>query len=155
MGKDKEKAFWGDEQDAHAFDRFIRRFLTKYDRWNSPKYLLGESYGTTRTAMLAASLQGVDLNGVIMLSQILDFNNNADGQQYSPGTEQAYALALPTYSATAFYHHKLPSQPRTLEPFLAEVEQYALGEYMSALLQGSELTDARRQAVAVKLHEYT
>jgi carboxypeptidase C (cathepsin A) len=155
LGPNKEKAFWGDEQDAHAFDRFIRRFLTKYDRWNSPKYLLGESYGTTRTAMLAASLQGVDLNGVIMLSQILDFNNNADGQQYSPGSEQAYALALPTYAATAFYHHKLPSQPRALEPFLAEVEQYALGEYMSALLQGSELTDARRQAVAAKLHEYT
>nr|WP_255550894.1 peptidase S10 [Granulicella sp. dw_53] len=155
LGPDKEKAFWGNDQDAHAFDRFIRRFLTKYDRWNSPKYLIGESYGTTRNAILAASLHSVDLNGVVMLSQILDFNNNADGQQFNPGVEQANALALPTYAAVAFYHHKLPSQPAALEPFLAEVEQYALSEYISALMQGSELSEARKQTVAKQLHEYT
>ena len=155
MGKDKEKAFWGVDQDAHAFERFIRRFLTKYDRWNSPKYLFGESYGTPRSAVLSAALQNVDLNGIILLSQILSFDNSIDGPKWNPSVDQAYALGLPTFAASAFYHHKLPTQPAALEPFLAEVEQYAIGEYMSALLLGSELPDARKQAVAEKLHGYT
>jgi carboxypeptidase C (cathepsin A) len=155
MGKDKEKAFWGVDQDAHAFDRFIRRFLTKYDRWNSPKYLFGESYGTPRSAALSAALQNVDLNGIVLLSQILSFDNSVDGPKWNPGVDQAYALALPTYAASAFYHHKLPSQPAALEPFLAEVEKYALGDYMTALLQGSELPEAQKRAVAEKLHGYT
>jgi carboxypeptidase C (cathepsin A) len=154
-GADKEKAFWGNDPDAHAFERFIRRFLSRFGRWNSAKYLIGESYGTTRNAQLAAALQFVNLNGIVSLSQILDFNNNADGQDFSPGIDQSSALALPTLAAVAFYHHKLPSQPPALEPFLAEVEQYALGDYMSALLQGSELPAARKQAVAERLHAYT
>jgi carboxypeptidase C (cathepsin A) len=155
FGKDKEKAFWGTDGDAHAFERFIRRFLTKYDRWNSPKYLMGESYGTPRSAVLSADLQNVDLNGIILLSAILSFDNSIDTPQFNPGVDQAYALGLPTYAATAYFHHKLPNQPADLKAFLAEVEQYALGDYMSALLQGSELPDARKQAVAEKLHEYT
>ena len=155
FGKDKEKSFWGVDQDAHAFERFIRRFLTKYDRWNSPKYLFGESYGTPRSAVLSAALQNVDLNGIILLSQILSFDNSVDGPKFNPGVDQSYALALPTYAASAFYHKKLPSQPAVLGPFLAEVEQFALGEYMSALLQGSDLPAARKQAVAEKLHGYT
>jgi carboxypeptidase C (cathepsin A) len=155
MGKDKEKAFWGVDQDAHAFDRFIRRFLTKFDRWNSPKYLFGESYGTPRSAVLSAVLENVDLNGIVLLSQILSFDNSIDGPKWNPGVDQAYALALPTFAATAFYHHKLPTQPAALEPFLAEVEQYAMGDYMAALLQGSELPEAKKQAAAEKLHGYT
>jgi carboxypeptidase C (cathepsin A) len=155
MGKDKEKAFWGVDPDAHAFDRFIRRFLTKFDRWNSPKYLFGESYGTPRSAVLSADLQNVDLNGIILLSQILSFDNSIDGPKWNPGVDQAYALGLPTFAATAFYHHKLPTQPAALDPFLAEVEQYAMGDYMAALLQGSELPEAKKQAVAEKLHGYT
>jgi carboxypeptidase C (cathepsin A) len=155
MGKDKEKAFWGVDPDAHAFDRFIRRFLTKYNRWNSPKYLFGESYGTPRSAVLSAVLENVDLNGIVLLSQILSFDNSIDGPKWNPGVDQAYALGLPTFAATAFYHHKLPTQPAALEPFLAEVEQYAMGDYMAALLQGSELPEARKQAVAEKLHQYT
>ncbi|WP_433984287.1 peptidase S10 [Tunturiibacter empetritectus] len=155
MGKDKEKAFWGVDQDAHAFDRFIRRFLTKYNRWNSPKYLFGESYGTPRSAVLSAALQNVDLNGIVLLSQILSFDNSIDGPKWNPGVDQAYALGLPTFAASAFYHHKLPTQPAALDPFLTEVEQYALGDYMSALLLGSELPETRKQAVAEKLHQYT
>lgn len=154
-GKEKEKAFWGVDADAHAFERFIRRFLTKYDRWNSPKYLLGESYGTPRSAVLSADLQNVDLNGIVLLSAILSFNNSIDGPRNNPGTEQAYAVGLPTFAATAYYHHKLPTQPAALEPFLAEVETFAMGEYMSALLQGSALPAAQRAAVAEKLHGYT
>jgi carboxypeptidase C (cathepsin A) len=155
MGKDKEKAFYGVDPDAHAFERFIRRFLTKHDRWNSPKYLFGESYGTPRSAVISAMLENVDLNGVVLLSTILSFDNSVDGPRWNPGVDQAYAVALPTYAATAFYHKKLLKQPPALQPFLTEVENFALGEYASALLQGSELPDARRQAIAEKLHEYT
>jgi carboxypeptidase C (cathepsin A) len=154
FGHNKGEAFYGVDGDGHAFERFIRRFLSKYDRWNSPKYLFGESYGTPRSAVLAADLRSVDLNGIILLSQILSFDNSVDGPNANPGVDQAYALALPTYAATAWYHHKLPSQPPALQPFLAEVEKYALGDYMTALLQGSELSDAQRQAVAEKLHSY-
>lgn len=139
MGKDCEKAFWGTDQDAHAFERFIRRFLTKFNRWNSPKFLFGESYGTPRSAVLSADLQNVDLNGIVLLSAILSFDNSVDGPRWNPGVDQPYALALPTYAASAFYHHKLPEQPAALAPFLKTVEEFALGEYMSALLAGSEL----------------
>ncbi|HEY6845991.1 MAG TPA: peptidase S10 [Terracidiphilus sp.] len=155
FGKDRAKAFYGVDGDGHAFERFIRRFLTKYGRWNSPKYLFGESYGTPRSAVLAADLRGVDLNGIILLSQILSFDNSVDDPKWNPGVDQSYALALPSYAATAFYFHKLPTQPPALKPFLAEVEKFALGEYMTALLEGSELPDAQRQAIAEKLHNYT
>ncbi len=155
FGKNRGKAFYGIDQDGQAFSHFIRKFLTKYDRWNSPKYIFGESYGTPRSAVLAADLQGVDLNGVILLSQILSFDNSIDEPQANPGVDQAYALALPTMAATAWYFHKLPTQPAALGPFLDEVEKYALGDYMEAMLQGSELTDQQKQAVAEKLHGYT
>ncbi len=155
FGKGKEDAFWGLDPDAHAFERFIRRFLTKYDRWNSPKYLFGESYGTPRSAVLSADLRGVDLNGIVLLSAILSFDNSADDPKVNPGVDQAYALALPTYAASAWYHKLVPNPPATLEPLLAEVEKFALGDYMSALLQGSELPETQRQAIAAKLHDYT
>lgn len=155
FGKEKAKAFYGVDADAHAFGRFIRRFLSKYDRWNSPKYLLGESYGTPRSAVVAADLRDVDLNGIVLLSQILSFDNSIDDPRWNPGVDQAYALALPTYAATAYYFHKLPTQPAALKPFLAEVEKYALGDYMTALLKGSELADDEKRVVAEKLHGYT
>ncbi len=154
FGRGKSEAFYGVDADGHAFERFIRRFLSKYDRWNSPKYLFGESYGTPRSAVLAADLGSVDLNGIILLSQILSFDNSVDGPTANPGVDQAYALALPTYAATAWYHHKLPSQPPALRPFLDEVEKFALGDYMSALLQGSDLPETQRRAIAEKLHGY-
>ena len=154
FGRNKGEAFYGIDADGHAFERFIRRFLSKYDRWNSPKYLFGESYGTPRSAVLAADLRSVDLNGIILLSQILSFDNSVDGPTANPGVDQAYALALPTYAATAWFHHKLPVQPPALKPFLAEVEHFALTDYMAALLQGSELSDADRRRIAEKLHGY-
>ena len=156
-GKDAMKAFYGIDEDAAAFDRFIRRFLSKYDRWSSPRYLFGESYGTTRDAVLGAKLQGhgVDLNGVVFLSQILSFDNSADGSDGNPGTDNGFFLALPSYAATAWFHHRVANQPAQLEPFLNEVEQYALGDYASALLQGADLDAAKKQAVAAKLESYT
>lgn len=156
FGKDAPKAFFGTDPDAHAFDRFIRRFLTKYDRWNSPKYLFGESYGTTRTAVLTNLLQHhFDLNGSIFLSQILNFDDSADGPQGDPGTENGYFLALPSMAATAWYHHRVPNQPAELEPFLKQVEDFALGAYASALLQGADLPQDQKQAIAAKLESFT
>lgn len=157
MGKDANKSFYGIDQDAGAFQRFIRRFLTKYDRWNSPRFLFGESYGTTRDAVLAAALQrhGVDLNGVVFLSQILSFDDSADGSDGNPGTDNGFYLALPSFAATAWYHHKVPNQPAELLPWLHEVEQFSLGEYASALLQGADLDAAKKAEVAGKLESYT
>jgi carboxypeptidase C (cathepsin A) len=157
-GADKEKAFWGVDQDSHAFANFIVEFLSRHGRWNSPKFLFGESYGTTRAAALSLVLEaekGVDLNGVILLSQILSFDNSADSPDTNPGVDQAYALVLPTYAATAWYHKKLPTMPAALEPFLTEVEAFATGDYLTALAAGRRLPEARRAAVAARLHEYT
>ena len=157
-GKDKEKAFWGTDPDAYAFGEFVMGFLSKYGRWNSPKYLFGESYGTPRSAILVNSLtteHDIDFNGVILLSQILNFDLSADGPELNPGTDEAYVVALPTYAASAWYHNRLPGQrPPDLEAYLKEVEQFATGEYASALQAGTELDDGRRQAVAAKLAAY-
>ena len=156
QGKDPGKAFWGLDEDAGAFARFIARFLGKYNRWNSPKYLFGESYGTTRSAVLANMLtnrKDIGLNGVILLSQILFFDTDID--TVVPGNDLPFALALPTYAATAAYHHKLPQQPAALEPFLKEVETFATGPYLQALAQGDELPAGEKQSVSEKLHGYT
>jgi carboxypeptidase C (cathepsin A) len=157
LGKDANKAFYGIDPDAAAFQRFIRRFLTKTDRWDSPRFLFGESYGTTRDAVLAAALQrhGVDLNGVVFLSQILSFDDSADGSDGNPGTDNGFYLALPSFAATAWFHHKVPNQPAELEPWLHEVEQYALGGYATALLQGADLDADKKADVAAKLESYT
>jgi len=157
-GADKEKAFYGVDQDAHAFANFIVAFLSRHKRWNSPKYLFGESYGTTRSAVLSALLENekeLDLNGVILLSQILNFDDSVDAPQFNPGVDLPYVLALPTYTATAWYHHKLPNQPEQLEPLLREVENFAMNDYTQALAAGATLGADRKSAIAAKLHEYT
>jgi carboxypeptidase C (cathepsin A) len=156
--KEKEKAFYGVDQDAHAFATFLTEFLSRHGRWNSPKYVFGESYGTMRAAALVFVLhteKGLDLNGVILLSQWLCADDNADTPQFNPGVDQPYPLTLPSYAATAWYHKKLPTAPPTLEPFLAEVEEFALGDYTMALAAGGRLDAARRAAVVAKLHAYT
>ncbi len=157
-GKDREKAFYGVDPDGQAFADFIVQFLSKYGRWNSPKYLFGESYGTTRSAVLSNILETdreVDLNGVILLSQILNFNFSADGPEFNPGVDLPYQLALPTYAATAWYHHKLPDAHPELAPLLAEVEHFAMADYAQALAAGSALPLEQRHAIAAKLHQYT
>jgi len=157
-GKGKEKAFYGVDQDVYAFASFITQFLSQYERWNSPKYLFGESYGTPRSANLINQLEtdrDIDFNGVIMLSQILNFDLNSDGPESNPGVDIPYEIMLPTFAATAWYHHKLPSQPDDLDSFLKEVEQFALGDYARALDQGANLPDDQLNAIAAKLHDYT
>jgi len=157
-GKDKEKAFFGLDPDAYAFSEFITQFLTRYGRWNSPKYLFGESYGTPRSAVVVNQLESersVDLNGVILLSQILSFDLSPDRPTGNPGVDLPYETVLPTYAATAWYHKKLPGEHPNLEALLTEVEQFALGDYARALAAGSELSASERAAIAQKLHEYT
>lgn len=158
-GKDKEKAFYGVDPDAYAFSRFVQGFLSEYGRWNSPKYLFGESYGTPRSAVLVNQLQGddsIDFNGVILLSQILNFDLDVDGPEANPGMDEPYVVALPTYAATAWYHNRLPgSRPANLEAFLQEVEQFANTDYAQALQQGSDLDPQRKQQIAERLAQYT
>jgi carboxypeptidase C (cathepsin A) len=157
-GKDPDKAFWGIDQDGHAFARFIARFISKYNRWNSPKYLFGESYGTTRSAVVSNLLENekaIDLNGVILLSQIFNFTSDIDGARTNPGIDLPFETGLPTYAATAWYHHKLPNQPAELQPLLKEVETFAMGDYARALAEGTDLPQSEKQAIAEKLHQYT
>jgi len=157
-GKDKEKAFYGVDEDAHAFAQFIKAFLSKYGRWNSPKYLFGESYGTPRSAVLSNMLQSdesIDLNGVILLSQILNFDLSVDGPETNPGIDTAYEVALPTYAATAWYHHKLPANPKDLDTVIQKAEVFAMGPYAYALAQGSSLSPKARKDIAQKLHGFT
>ena len=158
IGKDPDKAFWGLDQDAGAFARFISRFISKYGRWNSSKFIFGESYGTPRSAVLADKLENgmnIDLNGVILLSQILNFTTDIDSPGVNPGVDLPYELALPTYAATARYHKKLPQEHPDLDSFLKEVEQFAMGPYAHALALGTDVGADEKQQVAEKLHEYT
>jgi carboxypeptidase C (cathepsin A) len=157
-GPDKEKAFLGVDQDAHAFANFIVGFLSRHGRWNSARYLFGESYGTTRAAALSYVLQTekkLDFNGIILLSQVLNFQHLSEIAQFNPGDDQPYVLILPSYAAAAWYHHKLPNAPQSLERLLTEVEQFAMGDYWQALAAGNTLTAQRRSEIAARLHEYT
>ena len=152
-GKDKDKAFYGVDQDIHAFTAFITQFMTKYGRWNSPKYVFGESYGTMRAAGLSLALQNadVDLNGVILLSDILNWDFMPDDPQLNPGIDMPYIVALPTYAATAWYFNKVANRPADLRAYLDQVERFATGDYAAALLKGNDLPDAERQRIAQQL----
>ena len=158
-GKDKDKAFLGVDQDANAFAEFVTAFLSKYGRWNSPKYILGESYGTTRAGALVNLLENedsVDVNGVILISQALNYDVLPDYPELNPGVDEPYVMWLPSYATTAWYHKKLPAEaPKDLKALVAEVNAFAAGEYTSALAAGNLLDPAKRKAVAEKLHKYT
>ncbi|MEP6938551.1 MAG: peptidase S10 [Rudaea sp.] len=153
--KDKDenpnKRFWGTDQDIDAFGRFIARYVTVNKRWNSPKFLFGESYGTPRSAGLAKYLEekGIALNGVVLLSSILNYGSRL------PGIDNDYVNLLPTYAAIAWYHNKLANKPAALEPFLNEVRAFARGDYTVALAKGQDLTDAERDAIAQRVSRYT
>lgn len=155
IGKGEGKDFWGIKNDAQSIAEFIRLWLVKNKRWNSPKYLSGESYGTTRAAALMEELQGgwsdIAMNGIVFISSILDFQT----ARYQPGNDTPYLSYLPTMAATAWYHGKVDKAGRTLDGFIDEVRAFTLGEYASALLQGNRLTDAEFNAVAEKVAGYT
>jgi carboxypeptidase C (cathepsin A) len=146
--------FWGIDEDAASLSQFIRRFLSQHDRWNSPRYLLGESYGTTRSAVLASHLQraNIDLNGIVLVSSVLQFNTI----QFAPGDDLPYIVNLPSYAVVSAYLDALPGgQPADLEAFMAEVEEWSTNDYATALLAGSTLDPARRAAVVEQMHQYT
>ncbi|MDE2197239.1 MAG: peptidase S10 [Gammaproteobacteria bacterium] len=150
-GKASGKDFWGVDQDVKAFGQFIQRYISTYNRWDSPKFLLGESYGTTRSANLVDYLQhqGIACNGVILVSSVLNYGDTF------PGTNLEYISYLPSYAAIAWYHDQLPSKPADLPAFLQQVRGFARGEYADALYQGSSLPAAEYNDVLAKLHQYT
>ncbi|MBV8373862.1 MAG: peptidase S10 [Candidatus Eremiobacteraeota bacterium] len=156
IGSGKTKDFWGVDQDADAFAQFIQRYLTNFNRWNSPKFLFGESYGTTRSAVLSGVLatRGIALNGIVLLSSFLnpmvDYNDGAP----IGGGDWAYLLYLPTETATAWYHHAIAGAP-DLGGLLAQSERFALGEYLDGLAAGSQLPADRFDDIVTKLHRFT
>ncbi len=153
------KMFYGTDPDGQAFAQFVTQFLSKYGRWNSPKYLIGESYGTTRSAVLANILEqqdNIDLNGVVLLSTILNFDTSIDQPNLNPGINLPYALGLPTYAATAWYHKALgPGAPARLHPWLDQVQQWAMGPYLQALNAGSTLPVGQEDQIARQMAAYT
>jgi carboxypeptidase C (cathepsin A) len=148
LGKAEPKDFFGVDKDLDAFTRTIQRYLTKYQRWNSPKFIIGESYGTTRAAGLANSLldAGVQLNGITFVSTVFNF---AD----FPG-DQSLVDFLPTYAASAWYHDKIANKP-PLDSFLAQAREFASGPYAAALQKGNMLTDEEKQSVAQQMSQLT
>ena len=152
IGKATVKDFWGVDQDIKSVSQFIKQYITGNDRWNSPKYLLGESYGTMRSAGVSDYLfesMGIQVNGVILVSSVLDFHTLTFKDDLS------YELYLPTYAAVAWYHKKIPNTTDGLESFLKEVRTFASGEYAAALSKGDALSDAEKDQVLVKLSNYT
>jgi carboxypeptidase C (cathepsin A) len=158
----KPTDFFGVDPDVRAFGQFVTRYVSTFNRWNSPKFLFGESYGTPRTAMLVRSLQrqGMGMNGVILLSSVLDFSLDWDVNFNAAaigGGDWAFPLYLPTAAAASWYHRALPGQQQqaTLTAFLAQVEDFSMHEYLNALAQGSKLSPSTYNDVVSKLHTYT
>lgn len=156
IGAGKTKDFWGVDQDADAFAQFIVRYLTNFNRWNSPKFLFGESYGTTRSAVLSNLLaqRGVGLNGIVLLSSFL--NSTIDYNDGAPigGGDWAYVLYLPTETATAWYHRVIAGAP-DLAGLLSQCEHFALGEYLDGLAAGASLSAGRYDGIVAQLHRCT
>ena len=153
VGKGTGRDFWGVDQDARSITQFIYQYVSRNGRWNSPKYLIGESYGTTRSAVLVNRLQqqeNMDFNGVVLMSSVLDFET----LEFAPGHDISYVLYLPSYAATAAYHHMIPL-PANLPAFLDTVRTWAMGPYQDALNKGSSLPAAERGAVLRQLSAYT
>jgi carboxypeptidase C (cathepsin A) len=154
VGKSKKEQFYGVDQDARAFTQFIERWLSANDRWGSPKFLIGESYGTTRAANVVDRLQvdGVGVNGVVLISSALDLSSLDPAL---PGDDTSNISFLPTEAAVAWYHDALPgTRPPALAPFLDDVRAFASGPYAAALLRGDELDEPTRKKLASQIHGY-
>ena len=154
QGED-DKQFHGVSEDIASVAEFIRLYTTRFERWNSPKFLSGESYGTTRAAGLVGNLQdqhGMYLNGIVLVSSILDFST----ARFDAGNELPYPLFLPSYTATAWYHDRLdPALQADLQATLREAETFAMDEYARALAKGAQLPTDERDRIAAKLAYYT
>jgi carboxypeptidase C (cathepsin A) len=152
---EKGEAFWGLEQDIRSVGEFIRLYLTRSQRWSSPLYLIGESYGTTRAAGLSGYLverSGIAFNGIVLVSSVMNFQTI----RFAEGNDLPYMTYLPTYTATAWYHNKLPQDLQAdLPEALAEVKAWALEAYWVALAKGDTLDHAERRETVQKLARYT
>lgn len=150
----KPAEYHGFKKDIESVGDFIRLYTTRYQRWLSPKFLIGESYGTTRAAGLSGYLydrHGMMLNGIMLISSVLDFAT----LDFTFGNDLPYIVYLPGYAATAWYHNALAGRHETLQNLLDEVEEFALGQYASALLKGDLLTPEERAVIVEKLARYT
>jgi carboxypeptidase C (cathepsin A) len=151
LGDAKGSEFYGVDQDADAFAKAIIRYVTRFGRWDSPKFLFGESYGTTRSGALAYQLQdrGMALNGVVLLSSIMNYGRR------QPGLDRDYLNYLPSYAATAWYHHKMANPPATVDQAAAQARAFAEGPYAAALEKGQTISPAERDAVASQMSALT
>jgi carboxypeptidase C (cathepsin A) len=148
------KKFWGVKGDVQAFSEFIRMYLSRYERWTSPLFLLGESYGTTRAAGIAGQLaeQGINFNGITLLSMVLNFQTLQDTKT----NDEPYIYLIPSYTMIAGYHHKLPSDlQQDVNKARQQAEQWASGEYAQALARGDAMSAAEHDKVVTDMARYT
>ena len=156
LGDHEGSEFWGVNEDAASLDQFIRIWLSEHQRWNSPKYLLGESYGTTRVGALLNQLEGgytdVAINGVVLISTVLDFRYN----DTSDGNDVGYVALMPGYAAAAWHHNRIDRSAwnNDLETFLADARTFAIEDYMPALMYGVSLPAGRQAQIAGELSEF-
>ena len=153
VGDSEFKDFWGVDQDIESISRFIRQYLIEHNRLNSPKYLLGESYGTFRNAGIMAHMQdqGIAMNGVIMVSAVFDLRQLL----FPPGEDLSYIVHFPTYAATAWYHEQIDKKQENLEDFLDDVRDFTKNEYTPALFSGDQLSEAEKRNMASQLASYS
>lgn len=149
LGDTKPSQFYSVDGDVDAFARAIIRYVTKNGRWNSPKFIFGESYGTTRSGALAYQLQdrGMALNGVVLLSSIMNYGYR------QPGLDQVYLNYLPSFAATAWYHKRIPNRPADVATIVEQARAFAVGPYASALAKGQSISDAERDQIATQLSQ--
>jgi carboxypeptidase C (cathepsin A) len=150
VGKGTVKDFAGVDEDVKAFDKFVTRYITINNRWNSPKFLFGESYGTPRSAALVAALNndGIEFNGVVLLSSILNYNVE------NPGYDSDAEYYLPSFASIAWFYDKVP-HTGTLKEYVQKVREFARGPYATALEQGDQLPQAEFDSIAQQLAAFT
>jgi carboxypeptidase C (cathepsin A) len=154
VGKAQDKDFFGVDQDVKSLAQFITTYVSRYNRWNSPKFLIGESYGTFRSAALSDYLQnhdGMYFNGIVLISSVLDLGTIS----FNPSEDMPYVFYLPSYAATAWYHKVLKDRPDNLTGFLQEARNFAKTGYLNALVKGDQLGDSEKAEVAKQLSRYT
>ncbi|HET6266124.1 MAG TPA: peptidase S10 [Acidobacteriota bacterium] len=154
VGESKDKDFWGVDEDVASLAQFIQLYISRNNRWNSPKFLIGESYGTFRSVALVDSLQSKDgmyFNGIVLVSSVLNLGTIS----FHPGEEMTYVFYLPSYAATAWTQNMVKDRPQSLDSFLNDARQFAQTDYAAALIKGKALTAAEKAAVVKKLSYFT
>jgi len=154
VGKAQDKDFWGVDQDVKSLAQFIVTYVNRNNRWNSPKFLLGESYGTFRSVALGNYLQTADgmyLNGIVLISSVIDTSSLG----FAAGDDRSYLFYVPTYAAAAYYYKLVKNPPADMSTFVDSARQFASTEYAAALMKGSNLSQAETADIAKKLSAFT